>query len=438
MKINYFYIQVFSFFFTLFAHGLYAQTYADIRSIVQEKCVGCHNTKTGDAPFSLETFKDLKKRIQTVRKTISDNYMPPWTADAHYQDFANNRSLSQEEKRLLIKWIDSGSEEGSATNNIRSSKSSPLNSLNRAPDLTLKINKSYIVKGNNKEHFILFKVPFNLSEEKNIEAVEFYSNNKKIVHHANYMFCSVPDTKINIEAGDASIDGSDDTNQEKASQYRLYQNNPVFYTGWIPGASREYYPPGFGWQLPKRGVIIFTVHYSALPTDENSDIGVHLYFRKKQAERDIRIISLGSGGIGEQDIHPSFLIPPNKVATFSLKVATPEDQSILYVWPHMHYLGKQFLAYALTPTKDTIPLVRIPNWNFKWQEMYRMKKFKKIPAGSIIHISGIYDNTSNNPQNPNSPPQYVASVGNMTSTDEMLTLLIIYTPYKEGDENIDL
>ncbi len=438
MKISCVYINIFGALLTLIAHYTSAQTYADIKSIVEVKCVSCHNTKTGDAPFSLETFKDLKKRIQTVRKTIADNYMPPWTADPHYQDFANNRSLSQKEKAMLIKWIDSGAEEGATARTANSGINSLSNSIRRAPDLLLKISKPFIVKGNNKEHFISFKVPFDLSEEKNIEAVEFYSNNKKIIHHANYMFCSVPDSKIDIEAGQTYIDGSDDINQEKASLYQVYQKDPVFYTGWIPGASKEYYPAGFGWQLPKRGVIIFTVHYSALATDEHSDIGVHLYFRKKAAERDIRIISLGSGGIGEQDIYPSFLIPPNKTSTFSLKVQTPEDQSVLYVWPHMHYLGKEFLAYAVTPAKDTIPLVRIPEWNFKWQELYRMKKFKKIPAGSVIHISGVYDNTSSNPQNPHSPPQYVASVGNMTSTDEMMTLLIIYTPYKEGDEDITL
>ncbi|MGE9314331.1 cytochrome c [Niabella sp. CJ426] len=438
MKISFLYNNVLCSVFTLFAHYTYAQTYADVKSIVDVKCVSCHNSRTGDAPFSLETFKDIKKRIQTVRKTIADNYMPPWTADPHYQDYANNRSLSPKDKSLLIQWIDSGAEESAIARTTKPGISSFSNSTQRAPDLLLKIDKSFIVKGDNKEHFISFKVPFNLSEEKNIEAVEFFSNNKKIIHHANYMFCSVPDNEVDVEAGPTYIDGSNDANREKASPYQVYQKDPVFYTGWIPGASKEYYPDGFGWQLPKRGVIIFTVHYSALSADENSNIGVHLYFRKKAAERDIRIISLGSGGIGEQDIHPSFLIPPNKVSTFSLKVMTPEDQSVLYVWPHMHYLGKQFLAYAITPAKDTVPLVRIPEWNFKWQELYRMKKFKKIPAGSVIHISGMYDNTSNNPQNPHSPPQYVASVGNMTSTDEMMTLLIIYTPYKEGDEDIDL
>lgn|GEM_PF-1307619 len=170
----------------------------------------------------------------------------------------------------------------------------------------------------------------------------------------------------------------------------------------------------------------------------NRTMGVNLYFKKKPAKRPVRIISLGSGGIGEKDIYPRFVIPPNQVSTFSLKIRTPEDQSLLYAWPHMHYLGKNFRAFGVTAKNDTIPLIHIPDWSFEWQEMYRMKKLVRIPAGSTINVVGTYDNTTSNPQNPNSPPKYVYSTNNMAPTDEMLTFLLIYAPYQEGDENISL
>ncbi|SUJ07789.1 Copper type II ascorbate-dependent monooxygenase, C-terminal domain [Sphingobacterium spiritivorum] len=317
--------------------------------------------------------------------------------------------------------------------NTLSKTTSPID---RKPDLILKINKPFIVKGNNKERFVLFKVPFELLEDKNIEGVEFYSDNKKVVHHVNYMFSSVPDMSVDLYQGDPYIDNAEETDMKKLMQYEPFQNRPVFYTGWIPGASVEYYPKDFGWTLPKRGVVIFTVHYSATAADEQSTIGVNLYFKKTPAKRPVRIISLGSGGIGEKDIYPRFVIPPDQESTFSLKIRTPEDQSLLYVWPHMHYLGKDFKAFAVTLQNDTIPLIHIPKWNFEWQEMYRMKKLVKVPAGSTINIVGTFDNTANNPQNPNSPPKYVYSTGNMTSTDEMLTFLLIYAPYQSGDEEI--
>jgi hypothetical protein len=44
-----------------------------------------------------------------------------------------------------------------------------------------------------------------------------------------------------------------------------------------------------------------------------------------------------------------------------LKVKTQDEQSLLNVWPHMHLLGKEYYAYAVTPDNDTIPLVHIPD-----------------------------------------------------------------------------
>ena len=59
-----------------------------------------------------------------------------------------------------------------------------------------------------------------------------------------------------------------------------------------------------------------------------------------------------------------------------------------------------------------------------------------VPQGSTIHATATYDNTTNNPDNPNTPPQYVFW-GDGT-TDEMFFLPILYVDYQEGDENISL
>lgn len=419
--------------FVLILNTALAQTYDDVKSIFLAKCASCHNSKSKETPFSLESYKDIKARLSTIKIAVETNFMPPWLADAHFSDFANNRSLTSIEKQKILDWVKEGGKEGNskATKNITYSKLQQ-----RSPDLSLKINKPFVVKGNNKERFILFKVPFNLADSKNIDAVEFYSNNKKIVHHVNYMFCSVADNKIQIDQAPFYVDDSNNENGNYDA-YETFKQNTVFYTGWIPGASMEKYPNDFGWVLPKRGVIIFTVHYSAIAASENSVIGVNLYFRKTPPKREVRFISLGSGGIGQEQIQPNFIVPPNKLSTFFLEIKTPDDQSIIALWPHMHYLGSKFASYAVTPAKDTINLIHIPKWNFNWQEMYRFKRPVKIPAGSSIFIAGEYDNTSNNPLNPNSPPAYVYSTGNMASNQEMLTLLLMYVSYKDGDENID-
>jgi hypothetical protein len=400
------------------------------QDIITAKCTTCHR-RGGDAPFSLETYESIKKRLSFIKHVIETNYMPPWRTDVHYRDFANNRSLTEQEKATILNWI--------ADNAPEKKKRVPTNNnevLNRTPDLLLKIDSTFLVKGTNEEKFVVFKIPFELADTQNIEGVELYANNKKIIHHLNYGFYAVPDK--NIHTGPWMIDTDTDTTGMESREYGPLEKSMVYYSGWIPGTTNEFYPKQFGWVLPKRGVLILTVHYSAIAASEESMLGVKLFFKKQSVERSVHIISLGSGGIAEQDIKPKFVLFAKQVSTFKLKVKTQETQSVMYVWPHMHYLGKEFYAYAVTPENDTINLVHIPDWDFRWQELYRMKTLVKIPAGSVINMIGVYDNTANNPFNPNSPPKIVFSTGNMRASDEMFTLLMIYVPYKEGDENITL
>ena len=421
--------------------------FASVAGIFRTRCATCH--RPGEAaPFSLQTYEDIVKRTSFIKKVIASGYMPPWRADEHFRDYANDRSLTPDEKAQILRWIDAGAPKGppsglsgggaaaAGTGGNATGASVASMVYGRAPDLTLKIDSPFLVPGDDAERFIVFKIPFELPEGKNVEALELTCNNKKIIHHINYGFYEVPDTSIPIRGGDPYIDG--DKRGPQQLEYEPLKKNFVYYTGWIPGASYESYPAGFGWTMPRRGVMLLTVHYTALGAEEHSMVGVNLFLTPKPITRSVKIISLGSGGVGQEEISPPLVILAGHVDTFNLEVKTQEDQSLLYVWPHMHYLGKEFTAYAVSPKGDTIPLVHIPHWDFRWQELYRMKHLVFLPAGSIVHVIGVYDNTADNPFNPNSPPRLVISTGNMDSKNEMLTLMLIYVAREPGDEKVQL
>lgn len=412
--------------------------YNDIRPIVQTKCAPCHHPG-GGAPFSLLSFEDVTKRASFIKEVIQSGYMPPWRADNSYVHFANDRSLSQKEISLLVKWIDDKTPEGKK---ITKEKDLPQFSsgttYSRKPDMVLKMADSFLVKGDNTERFVIFKIPFELNKAENIEAIEFYSNNKKLIHHANYAVHEVADTAVDIYKTDAVVN-LNEADRTKVDQYRPYKKIMTYYGGWIPGTTYEYYPKEFGWVIPRRGVILLTVHFGPSATDEKSISFVNLFFKKVPVTRAVKVISFGSGGIGEKQIDPIFYIKANDKKTFTLEVTNPgTDLSVMYVWPHMHYIGKAFKAYIITATGDTIKMVHIPEWDFRWQEIYRMKNLVKVPKGSVMHIEGTYDNTAQNPANPNSPPRTIFSEGSMRSTDEMMTLLMVYLPYEEGDEKVKM
>ena len=115
---------------------------------------------------------------------------------------------------------------------------------------------------------------------------------------------------------------------------------------------------------------------------------------------------------------------------------TTQDLSLFSIDPHMHFLGRKIVVFALTAAGDTIPLNKIDNWQYSWQSYYFFKNLIKIPAGSRIFANAYFDNTVLNPYNPYSPPQLCYPGEN--TTNEMLLVACQYTTYQPGDENFDL
>jgi hypothetical protein len=117
--------------------------------------------------------------------------------------------------------------------------------------------------------------------------------------------------------------------------------------------------------------------------------------------------------------------------------------SIFSALPHSHQICTDVLNYAYEDTSkthnttiDTIPLLKINEWNFHWQFYYYYKKLVKIPPSYRYFAKHTYDNTSQNPHNPNNPPQMI-TVGT-NSGDEMLYDSFQWLVYNPGDENINI
>ncbi|MBB5284912.1 hypothetical protein HNQ92_003060 [Rhabdobacter roseus] len=412
--------------------------YQHVQPIVHANCTPCH--RPGEAaPFSLITYDDVAKRAKFIKKVVSSRYMPPWKADDHYNSFANKRSLSEQDIHTLVTWIDAGVPKGKVKLEAEKALTERLNAgtaYKRKPDLTLRMKEAFVQKGDTKERFVMFKIPFELAQRANVEAIEFTSNNKKVIHHANYAIHPVEDAAIDLYNTVDMVDLSG-TSQADYYQWVKYKKEMTYYGGWIPGASLETYPTDMGWEMPKRGIVLLTVHFGPSSQDAESINGVNIFFKSTPIKRKVKVISLGSGGIGEKDITPPFMLFANEVKTFTLRIGNNQpDVSLLYAWPHMHQLGKEFKAYATTAAGDTIRLVHVSEWDFRWQEIYRYRKPVLLPRGAVVHVEGTYDNTANNPMNPNDPPQMVLSEGNMRSDQEMLTLMLMYVVREENDDTL--
>jgi hypothetical protein len=420
-------------------------TYSEhIAPILHKNCISCHRPG-GVAPFPLLTYRDAAKRSKTIRLVTGARIMPPWPADPSYSHFVGEKVLSDEEIRLIQEWVDNGAPVGDSSR-IPAPPVFPVGSQLGRPDLVLKMKKPLPIPGDNTDRFMVVKLPFELPADTFIRAIEVVPGNRKLVHHVNgHMIQYDSGAKANVHEGDETADSQVQTFQEAYKKMGILNDDGSYplltpsVTNYLPGVIATVYPREVGgYRVKKKGAILLNeIHYGPTPVNDSDQTSVNIFFSSTPPRRPTREIQLGT--LGVSDVIPPLVVPPDSIKLFRTEGKILGDVSLLTVNPHMHLLGKSFLAYALKPNGDTIPLIRIRKWDFRWQYFYTFKRPVHLPAGTVIKVEGLFDNTRDNPANPFNPPREIRERnGSMRTTDEMFQFIMTFLPYEPGDENIDL
>jgi len=381
--------------------------YGDVEDIINTNCVSCHKPN-GYGPFPLTNYNEVKSKGSFITHVVETKYMPPWKADRDYRSFKNERGLTDKEINTLRKWFAEGMLKGK-----REGEPAPIqdNLGNRKPDLVLEMTEPYELSSESIEDYRFFSIPSNLKKDTYIESIAFIAGNKKQVHHSRVMI----DTTNAIRG----INGLSEFDP-KAWEF---QRNPLadeFLYGWVPGNLPVLYPPKTGKKIYANSDFILNIHYAPSSIKQEDLSRIELYFAKEKVEHEIKTLT-----ITEKDIsNKPFYIKANRKATFYVSYVIEEDVNLVSVLPHMHYLGKSFKVRAITPDRKEIPLIKIDDWDFNWQTSYLYKDPILLPKGTRILSVATYDNTDENPRNPNSPVKDVGLGWN--STDEMMNLIFYY------------
>ncbi len=415
-----------------------------VATIIYNKCAICH--RPGESgPFSLLNYKDVYRRKKTIVKVTHSGYMPPWPADRSYSSFVGELYLSDYEKAILKKWVQQGADEGPEEFK-KAIPNFPKGSQLGVPDMVIRFPKKYIIEGNNKDHYVIMKIPYEIPEDKYVKLIEFVPGNRKRVHHVNgYMVVYDKGKKANLHGGQYFVNNYE-TDPKKVWEKLDILNDDKTYplripsvTNYLPGVVPPVYPEGIGGFLMKqKGLILLNdIHYGPTAKQEYDDSYFNVFFSKVPPERKFGEFQLGTYGVSK--IEPALMIPPDSIKTFTSRYTIQSDISIVTINPHMHLLGKSFVAYAITPEGVNIPLIKIDHWDFRWQYFYTFKKVQVLPRGTTIYVKATFDNTKNNPHNPFNPPQWVGEKeGSMSTKDEMLQFIVTYLDYKPGDEQLIL
>ncbi len=443
-----------------------------ISPILNNHCISCH--RSGEiAPMPLTSYDEAAAYADMIRYVTDIRYMPPWKPDPTYSRMVGENTLTTIERQLITKWAEAGAPRGDPSLEAEKPEFSPGSALG-IPDLVLSMRESFTIPGNNNDHYQVFVLPTGLEEDKEIAAVEFRPGNREIVHHA----LLAADTTGIGRTQDFAISGYG---------YPSFGGfgSPVasLLPSYTPGAQSLFFPKGVAQKLQKGSDILVQVHYAPWPVPASDSSTVNIFFKTESADRHVRLatmvpfatndlnilltpdlddlinnlaefIGLDGGtidilellgrlqdtgnalGISNEviqlEFNEPFAVPANEIKEFHGTLKVSQEISLLSIYPHMHLLGKSWEVYAVNSEGKQINLIRIQDWDFNWQGSYNFEKFVKISAGSEIHAKVVYDNTSENPLNPNSPPKQL-SWGEKT-TDEMLLLALYYVPYREGDE----
>ena len=407
--------------FLLSLYQLNGQTWSgEVAQLFYNKCSKCHHPG-GLAPTSLMTYGEVSPMATIISQYITDEEMPPWPPDNSYQEYLHVRSLSSTEKSTILNWLSNGLPEG----NSAATPPPPVytnNTILGNGDLTVQI-PTYMSKATANDDYVCFSVPTYLTQNSIIKAVEVVPGNREIVHHALIFI-----DPSGIESTD-TLDGLCASPSNASTKLVI---------GYTPGASPMILPSvsplALGMDIGPGSKIYFAMHYPVGSYGEfdSTKVILHFYPPGTTNVRQISAAPLIS--------NYNFTLPANQVTNLTAQYPTnggvPTNFSVLSVFPHMHLLGTNIKAYAYKANQDTVKFVNIPHWDFHWQDFYFFRYIQKVSTGFKIKGEAKYDNTVNNPHNPNSPPLNVSSGFN--TTDEMFLVYFHFMPYMNGDENYDL
>jgi hypothetical protein len=368
-----------------------------ISRILQQNCLECHRSE-GVGPFPLETLAQVSAHAPMIRQVVSDKSMPPWFAEhdnlPHHR-WANDRSLSSLDLQHLLHWLDHGRPEGNPED-APLPRSFPSSWQFGQPDAVVQIPKPIHIKSSGVMGYQNILVEWEHETDHWVQGYEIQPTDRSVVHHV----------LVNV-----SEPGED-------PRSRGMDGVGGYWAAYVPGNTGHIYPAGFARKLPAKASIRFQIHYTPNGSETQDQLRLGLHFAEKPPQYVVRTIPLAKTNLN---------IPPqNPSHTESLSRPVPIDIPVLAFMAHMHVRGKAFRFDLTSPDGTHQTLLNIPSYDFNWQLRYQPAQPLVLPKDSTVRITAVYDNSSNNPANPD--PSQTVRWGEQTHEEMLIGYVETYLP----------
>jgi hypothetical protein len=308
-----------------------------------------------------------------IEEVLLTRRMPPWDPHPEYGQFRNAQSLTREETQTLLRWVKGGASRGDGSDPL----TAPLDPLPEwrlgTPNAILKLPEPQHVKATGVEPYRHITVPNPFTNDVWLVGLDIKPGNHKVVHHV-ILYAKWPGSPGDDEKG-------------------------AFFVGWAPGASALRYPEGVAKRLPANAKLTIEMHYTTCGTEQVDQTEVALYLADSPPVRTAET---------RQAIQLDLNIPPGTPeAGHTATYAFTKPATIYGLFPHMHFRGKWMRYDLLLPDGRRETLLHVPRYDFLWQLSYYLREPRPVPAGSWLLVTGAFDNSTDNPANPNPHQQVV-------------------------------
>jgi hypothetical protein len=364
-----------------------------IAPMLSSHCVACHR-EGGIAPWQMSSYDMVLGFSPMIREVVRTKRMPPWHADPHYGVFSNDRSLSKDETKTLVHWIEAGSPRGSGSDPLTQVKKDwPIWALGK-PDLVVYLPK-FEVPATGVIPYQMWTVDNPLDHDVWVRAVDFQPGVRSNLHHI-----------IATIGGEMAPGAKRDTDGSLAD--------------YVPGSEPLQIPPESGILLKKGAKFGFQAHYTVNGKEATDVTQMGLYFMDKPPQYRYRAAIMAN---------PQISIPANtKLYSNDSKHTFDREVLVYSLHPHAHFRGSAAEFVALYPDGHEQVLLNVPRYEFNWQTTYVLKTPIVLPAGTTVKYTMSYDNSTQNKANPD--PNRVVPWGQQT-WDEMLFGVIRYRNMSE-------
>jgi hypothetical protein len=378
--------------------------YRDVLPILQRHCENCHRAG-GIAPMSFETYEGTRGYADAIRGATQAKSMPPWFAVPGLGRFSNDPSLSPDQIATLAAWADTKAPAGDprgAPPSIHWAESWSI----PQPELVVKMTKGVALPVRGEVEYTYEIVPTHFKEDRWVRMAEVLPVLRANVHHA-VVYVRPPDSSWlrHAPVGQPfTAEGLSDPEDRRGAHWT---DNDVLLV-YAPGSSPDEWPATMAKLIPAGSDLVFQMHYTTNGHAGEDQTSVGLIFAEQPPAQ--RVLTL-------QLTNDHFVIPPGAPDyRVEARGTLPNDALLLSFFPHMHLRGKRFEyniihrdsdEQAAGPKQgDARPrpaietLLRV-NYHFHWQMSYRLAEPRLLKAGTELQAVAWYDNSANNPHNPN-------------------------------------